>query len=149
MGWSVKLGLGVMALAPLSFLTIGAIDAVDAIRFNAVAQDTEAEVLRFVGGAYESKPGGKGNFGSHFPELRFTTATGEEVIALSSSSRDSEFAIPMETGDILPARYDPGNVTDVRLETAMQLFVGPGFLIGFGLFFGGMVSIAWMLFAKK
>ncbi len=148
MGWGTKLGLGIMALAPLSFFTVGAIDAFDAVRFNTVAEPTEAEVLRFVGGAYESRTGGKGSFGSHFPELKFTTKTGEEIVALSSSSRDSEFAIQMDTGDILPARYDPGDTTDVRLETAMQLFVGPGFFIFFGLFFGGMVSIAWVLFAK-
>ncbi len=149
MEWGTKLGLGVLALAPLSFLTVGAIDAVDAIRFNAMAEPTDAEVLRFVGGAYESRSGGRGDFGSYFPELRYTMLSGEEIVTLSSSSRDSEFAIPMDTGDIIPARYDRSNVTDVRLETPLQLFIGPGFLVFFGLFFGGMVSIAWVLFVKK
>ena len=149
MSWGTKLGLGVLSLAPISFLTVGAIDAFDAARFNMSAQPTEAEVLRFVGGAYESRTASKGNFGSYFPELRYTTKGEEEVVAISTSSRDSEFAMPMETGDVIPARYDPDNVEDVRLWTAGQMFIGPAFLSFFGVFFGGMVAIAWKLFASK
>lgn len=149
MGWGNKLGLGVLALAPAAFLTVGAIDAFDAARFNMVAETAEAEVVRFVGGEYQSRTASKGNFGAYFPELRFTTNEGQEVVAISSSSRDSEFAQPMETGDILTARYDPGNVSDVRLWTPMQMFIGPGFFLFFGVFFGGMIGIAWVLFARK
>ena len=122
-----------LSLAPISFLTVGAIDAFDAARFNMSAQPTEAEVLRFVGGAYESRTASKGNFGSYFPELRYTTKGGEEVVAISTSSRDSEFAMPMKTGDVIPARYDPDNVEDVRLWTAGQMFIGPAFLLFFGV----------------
>lgn len=154
MSWGTKLGLGVLALAPISFLTVGAIDAADAVRFNAVAIETEAEILRIIQGP-SPKTGASGGKpsdsvqGSYFPELKFTTQTGETVAALSSSSTSSEFAYPMERGDVVSARYDPGDVTDVRLETPTQMFVGPGFLIVFGAFFGGMIGIAWALFARK
>ena len=67
MGWRTKLSLGVLALALLSFLTIGACDAVDPARFNAMAEPTQTEVLRFVGDANESRSGGKGNFAHNFP----------------------------------------------------------------------------------
>lgn len=137
MSWGTKLGLDVLALAPISFLTVGAIDAFDAARFNMSAQPTEAEVLRFVGGAYESRTASKGNFGSYFPELRYTTKGGEEVVSVSTSSRDSEFAMPMETGDVIPARYDPDNVEGVRLWTAGQMFIGPALFV-----------VLWRLFRR-
>lgn len=154
MGWGTKLGLGVMALAPIGFLTVGAIDAFDAVRFNAVAVETDAKIERIIQGP-SSKTGGTGGKpsdtvqGSFFPELTFVTETGETVTALSSSSTSSEFAYPMKAGDTVTARYDPGDVTDVRLWTPMQMFIGPVFFLIFGVVFGGMISIAWVLFARK
>lgn len=145
MSWGIKLCLGGLALAPLGFLTVGLVDGYDAIRFNSVAEPTKAEVIRFVGGHYDSRAK---SHAATFPELRYTTKEGEQVIAVSSSSSDSEFSMPMDTGDILQARYDPGNVTDIRLWTPTQMFIGPGFMVFFGLIFSGMVAIAWRLFAN-
>ena len=60
MSLGTKLCLGVLGLAPLGFLTVGVVDGYDAARFNMVAEPAEAEVVRFVGGAYESRTASKG-----------------------------------------------------------------------------------------
>lgn len=60
MRWRTKPGLGVLALASVGFLNVVVIDGYDAARFNKAAEPTESELIRFVGGAYQSRVGGKG-----------------------------------------------------------------------------------------
>lgn len=141
MDWVMKIGMAILGLVPLSMLVVGAVDMTDAVRFNLAAVETEAEVIG-VKGATRGRVGGKTEVGSStYPELKYKTAEGEEMVALGWSSMEAELTVRVNTGDVVAARYDPANPTDIRLEGPWMLYAGPGKFLLFGVVFTGIIGL--------
>lgn len=71
----------------------------------------------------------------------YKTAEGEQIVALGWSSMEAELTVRVNTGDIVMARHDPANPTDIRLEGPWLLYAGPGIFIFFGLAFAGIIGL--------
>ncbi len=136
------LGGGILILAGVVLLAVGAFFFVRTRRFLATALTASGTVVALVAGRRRAGRGSRGGT-TYRPQVAFTTPEGVDSIFTDLIGSNPPL---LSVGQVVTVRYDPRNVSNARLAGRFRLWFVPALLGGLGvILLGAGIAIALFL----